>query len=54
LERVALSESFLLTAASLNNAKFMLGSPVVHEGRKRQNLDLTHGLIVAHDDGGSS
>jgi 3-carboxy-cis,cis-muconate cycloisomerase len=47
LEWVALSESFLLTAASLSNAKFMLGGLVVHEERMRQNLDLTHGLIVA-------
>lgn len=47
LEWVSLSESFLLTASSLSNAKFMLGGLVVHERRMRQNLDLTHGLIVA-------
>ena len=47
LEWVSLPESFLLTASSLANAKFMLAGLVVHEDRMRQNLDLTHGLIVA-------
>jgi 3-carboxy-cis,cis-muconate cycloisomerase len=47
LEWVSLPESFLLTAASLANAKFMLAGLVVHETRMRENLDLTHGLIVA-------
>ena len=47
LEWVSLPESFLLTAASLANAKFMLAGLVVHEKRMRDNLDLTHGLIVA-------
>ncbi len=47
LEWVSLPESFLLTASSLANAKFMLGGLVVHEQRMRENLDLTHGLIVA-------
>ena len=47
LEWVALPESFLLTAASLANAKFMLAGLVVDEKRMRANLDLTHGLIVA-------
>jgi 3-carboxy-cis,cis-muconate cycloisomerase len=47
LEWVSLPESFLLTASSLANAKFMLGGLVVHEHRMRENLDLTHGLIVA-------
>ena len=47
LEWVSLPESFLLTASSLANAKFMLAGLVVHEQRMRQNLDLTHGLIVA-------
>ena len=47
LEWVSLPESFLLTAASLANAKFMLAGLVVHEGRMRTNLGLTHGLIVA-------
>lgn len=47
LEWVSLPESFLLTAASLANAKFMLAGLVVNEQRMRDNLDLTHGLIVA-------
>jgi 3-carboxy-cis,cis-muconate cycloisomerase len=47
LEWVSLPESFLLTASSLSNAKFMLAGLVVHERRMRENLDLTHGLIVA-------
>jgi 3-carboxy-cis,cis-muconate cycloisomerase len=47
LEWVSLPESFLLTASSLANAKFMLGGLVVHEQRMRENLGLTHGLIVA-------
>ena len=47
LEWVSLPESFLLTASALANARFMLSGLVVHEDRMRQNLDLTHGLIVA-------
>lgn len=47
LEWVSLPESFLLTASSLANAKFMLAGLVVHEKRMLENLDLTHGLIVA-------
>lgn len=47
LEWISLPESFLLTAASLSNAKFMLAGLVVHQGRMRDNLDLTGGLIVA-------
>ncbi|MGY3364203.1 3-carboxy-cis,cis-muconate cycloisomerase [Bradyrhizobium sp. GM2.4] len=47
LEWVSLPESFLLTASSLANAKFMLAGLVVHEHRMLQNLDLTRGLIVA-------
>lgn len=47
LEWISLPESFLLTAASLANAKFMLAGLVVHEDRMRANLDLTGGLIVA-------
>jgi 3-carboxy-cis,cis-muconate cycloisomerase len=47
LEWVSLPESFLLTASSCANAKFMLTGLVVHEQRMRENLDLTHGLIVA-------
>jgi 3-carboxy-cis,cis-muconate cycloisomerase len=47
LEWVSLPESFLLTASSLANAKFMLAGLVVHEQRMLENLDLTQGLIVA-------
>jgi 3-carboxy-cis,cis-muconate cycloisomerase len=47
LEWISLPESFLLTASSLANAEFMLAGLVVHEQRMRENLDLTHGLIVA-------
>ncbi len=47
VEWASLPESFLLTASSLANAKFMLGGLVVHEKRMLQNLDLTGGLIVA-------
>ena len=47
LEWVSLPESFLLTASSLANAKFMLAGLVVHEQRMLKNLDLTQGLIVA-------
>lgn len=47
LEWVSLPESFLLTASSLANAKFMLAGLVVHEQRMRDNLDITRGLIVA-------
>ncbi|MGY3606480.1 MULTISPECIES: class-II fumarase/aspartase family protein [unclassified Bradyrhizobium] len=47
LEWVSLPESFLLTASSLANAKFMLAGLVVHERRMLDNLDLTQGLIVA-------
>ena len=46
-EWIALPESFLLTAASLNHARFMLAGLVVHEERMRRNLGLTGGLIVA-------
>jgi 3-carboxy-cis,cis-muconate cycloisomerase len=47
LEWISLPESFLLTASSLANARFMLKGLVVHEARMRENLDLTYGLIVA-------
>ncbi len=47
LEWVSLPESFLLTASSLANAKFMLAGLVVHDKRMLENLDLTRGLIVA-------
>ena len=47
LEWVSLPESFLLTGASLAQAKFMLAGLVVDVARMRENLDLTGGLIVA-------
>jgi 3-carboxy-cis,cis-muconate cycloisomerase len=47
LEWISLPESFLLTASALANGKSMLAGLVVHEQRMRDNLDLTHGLIVA-------
>ena len=47
LEWISLPESFLLTASSLANAKFMLSGLHLHQERMRANLHLTHGLIVA-------
>ncbi|WP_198029449.1 3-carboxy-cis,cis-muconate cycloisomerase [Bradyrhizobium sp. WSM3983] len=47
LEWISLPESFLLTAASLASAKFLTAGLVVHERRMRENLAITHGLIVA-------
>nr|WP_225170124.1 3-carboxy-cis,cis-muconate cycloisomerase [Ensifer sp. IC4062] len=47
LEWVSLPESFLLTAASTANAKFMIAGLVVHQERMLENLSLTKGLIVA-------
>ena len=46
-EWIAVPESFILTAGSLAQAKFMLEGLVVDESRMRQNLELTQGLIVA-------
>jgi 3-carboxy-cis,cis-muconate cycloisomerase len=47
VEWMAVPESFILTAGSLAQAKFMLEGLVVDESRMRLNLDLTQGLIVA-------
>jgi 3-carboxy-cis,cis-muconate cycloisomerase len=47
VEWMAVPESFILTAGSLAQAKFMLEGLVVDEHRMRANLDLTQGLIVA-------
>src|SRR4029079_12295904 len=47
VEWMAIPESFILTAGSLAQAKFMLEGLVVDESRMRANLDLTQGLIVA-------
>lgn len=47
VEWMAVPESFILTAGSLAQAKFMLEGLVVDENRMRANLDMTRGLIVA-------
>jgi 3-carboxy-cis,cis-muconate cycloisomerase len=47
VEWMAIPESFILTAGSLAQAKFMLEGLVVDESRMRANLELTQGLIVA-------
>jgi len=47
VEWMAVPESFILTAGSLAQAKFMLEGLVVDESRMRKNLNLTQGLIVA-------
>ena len=47
VEWMAVPESFILTAGSLAQAKFMLEGLTVDEGRMRRNLDLSQGLIVA-------
>jgi 3-carboxy-cis,cis-muconate cycloisomerase len=47
VEWMAVPESFILTAGSLAQAKFMLAGLTVDESRMRSNLDLTQGLIVA-------
>ncbi len=46
-EWIALPEAFILTGGALHQAKFMLAGLIVDEARMRQNLDMTHGLIVA-------
>ena len=47
VEWMAVPESFIMTAGSLAQARFMLEGLVVDESRMRKNLDLTQGLIVA-------
>lgn len=47
VEWAIIPEAFLLTSAGLSHARFMLAGLVVDQQRMRQNLDLTHGLIVA-------
>src|SRR6478752_7691922 len=46
-EWMAIPESFILTAGSLAQGKFLAAGLVVDESRMRKNLDLTQGLIVA-------
>lgn len=47
IEWSAIPESFVLTAGSLRQAKFMLAGLEVDTERMRRNLDVTRGLIVA-------
>jgi 3-carboxy-cis,cis-muconate cycloisomerase len=47
VEWIALPDSFILTAGSLAQGKFMLEGLAVDESRMRQNLGMTQGLIVA-------
>ncbi|TIS18524.1 MAG: adenylosuccinate lyase family protein [Mesorhizobium sp.] len=47
LEWTAVPESFLLTATSLANAKFVMAGLIVNEVRMSENLALTNGLITA-------
>ncbi len=47
VEWLAVGESFILTAGSLAQAKFMLEGLVVDAARMRRNLGMTQGLIVA-------
>jgi 3-carboxy-cis,cis-muconate cycloisomerase len=46
-EWMAIPESFVLTAGSLNQAKFALGGLIVDEKKMSENLDISRGLIVA-------
>jgi 3-carboxy-cis,cis-muconate cycloisomerase len=46
-EWIALPESFVLTAGSLNQAKFALSGLIVDETKMAENLDVSRGLIVA-------
>ena len=47
IEWSAIPEAFVLTAGSLNQARFMLAGLEVDTGRMCRNLDLSGGLIVA-------
>ncbi len=46
-EWIAIPESFVLAAGSLNQAKFMLSGLIIDEKAMARNLDMTKGLIVA-------
>src|SRR3569623_946501 len=46
-ERMAIPESFVLTAGALAQAKFALGGLIVDQDWMAANLDLSRGLIVA-------
>jgi 3-carboxy-cis,cis-muconate cycloisomerase len=47
IEWIALPQIFLLSAAALSHARFMLAGLEVDAKRMRANLDLTGGLIVS-------
>lgn len=47
IEWIVLPEAFCLTAGALAQARFVLEGLEVDEARMRENLDLTHGLIMA-------
>ena len=47
LEWIAIPESFILSASALSQAHYMLSGLVVHEEKMMENLQKTHGLIVA-------
>jgi 3-carboxy-cis,cis-muconate cycloisomerase len=46
-EWIAIPESFVLTAGSLHQAKFVLGGLIVDDAQMAKNLDIGRGLIVA-------
>jgi 3-carboxy-cis,cis-muconate cycloisomerase len=47
IEWIVLPEAFVLTAGALHQANFVLAGLEVDAKRMRENLDLTHGLIVS-------
>jgi len=47
IEWIVLPEAFVLTAGALRQANFVLAGLEVDAQRMRENLDLTHGLIVS-------
>jgi 3-carboxy-cis,cis-muconate cycloisomerase len=47
IEWIVLPEAFVLTAGALAHARTIVDGLQVDAGRMRDNLDLTHGLIVA-------
>lgn len=46
-EWIALPQAFVLTHCAVSQAAFLLEGLIVDEHRMRDNLDITHGLIVA-------
>jgi 3-carboxy-cis,cis-muconate cycloisomerase len=46
-EWMAIPESFVLAAGALHQARFALGGLIVDESKMAENLDVSHGLIVA-------